>query len=151
MKSGPRPSGNMKSGLRPNGNIKLTFSVKKWKMPTIKPKFSSAAAGNGNMKSGPRPNGNMKSGPRPNGNVKLKFLGHLNTVSFARPLSGNSNLIGSLGVLLWHDMIRRGHTVEWCVHEEGSHRSKCLRLFLCGAMSLTVCRGVGVYIRGLGV
>jgi hypothetical protein len=31
-------------------------------MPTIKPKFSSAAAGNGNVKSGPRSNGNMKFG-----------------------------------------------------------------------------------------
>jgi hypothetical protein len=86
MKSGPRPNGNMKSGPRPNGNIKLTFSVKKWKMPTIKPKFSSAAAGNGIMKSGPRPNGNMKFWSRPNGNVKWKILGQVKTESFARPL-----------------------------------------------------------------
>jgi hypothetical protein len=56
-------------------NMKLTISVKKWKLPTINPKFSSAAAGNGyiNMKSGPRPNGNMKLASRPNGNMKVGF------------------------------------------------------------------------------
>jgi hypothetical protein len=40
MKSGPRPNGNMKSGPRPNGNMKLTFSVKKWKMPTRFPEIA---------------------------------------------------------------------------------------------------------------
>jgi hypothetical protein len=33
--------------------MKFTFSVKKWKLRTVKPKFSSAAAGNGYMKSRP--------------------------------------------------------------------------------------------------
>jgi hypothetical protein len=53
--------------------MKLTFSVKKWKLPTVNPKFSSAAAGNGYMKSGPRPNGNKKLASRPNGNMKVGF------------------------------------------------------------------------------